>query len=432
MMTELLEILETAAVAVSAVLIKKYVFLEPDLQPGFRRVFYGCGIAVVGAVFAAFGKDVAALAVLFLTGLSVCLGRKTRRLRALLLIIPLPGIISGLFVPVMRVPPYLIGMTERSAAVYQLAMYGVAAVLLVLFLVKGKPWRNWFHGNMQRRSLRKSERYLLWSIGILQLFFSVSIAAQIEAGGAGIPGAAADYVRQFDTFIGISSITAFVMTVTIIVLIMQGNRRAFYHEKVAAMQSGMITLMAEIVENRDGSTGGHIRRTAAYVEKIARELQKQGAYPDILTDAYVQNMVVAAPLHDIGKIHIPDAVLQKPGRLTEEEFAVMKTHAEAGRRLIAYAKTELGESAYLSMAEEMAVYHHEWWDGRGYPRGCKGEEIPLCARIMAVADVFDALTSRRCYKDAMPLEKAYAIIRAESGTHFDPAVVEAFFSAKIR
>ncbi|MDE6737172.1 MAG: HD-GYP domain-containing protein, partial [Treponemataceae bacterium] len=197
-------------------------------------------------------------------------------------------------------------------------------------------------------------------------------------------------------------------------------------------QSGMITLRAEIVENRDGSTGGHIRRTAAYVEKIARELKRQGAYPDILTDAYVQNMVVAAPLHDIGKIHIPDAVLQKPGRLTEEEFAVMKTHAEAGQRLIAYAKTELGESAYLSMAEEMAVYHHEWWDGRGYPRGCKGEEIPLCARIMAVADVFDALTSRRCYKDAMPLEKAYAIIRAESGTHFDPAVVEAFFAAKIQ
>lgn len=427
----LLEILETAAIAVSAVLIKKYVFLESDLKPGFRRVFYGCGIAVICAVFALFGKDAATLAVLFLTGLSVCLGRKTRRVRGLLMILPLPGIISGLFVPVMLVPPYLLGMAASAAAAYQFAMYGVAAVLLVLFLVKGKPWRNWFQDNMQRRNLRKSERYLLWIIGILQLFFSISIAAQIEAGGAGIP-AAADYVRRFDAFIGISSVTAFIMTITIIVLIMQGNRRAFYHERVSAMQSGMITLMAEIVENRDGSTGGHIRRTATYVEKIARELQKQGAYPDILTDAYVQNMVVAAPLHDIGKIHIPDAVLQKPGRLTEEEFAVMKTHAEEGRRLIAYAKAELGESAYLSMAEEMAVYHHEWWDGRGYPHGSKGEEIPLCARIMAVADVFDALTSRRCYKDAMPLEKAYAIIREESGTHFDPTVVEAFFSAKIQ
>ncbi len=431
-MTVLLDILETAAIAVSAVLIKKYVFLEPDLKPGFRRVFHGCGAVIVCAVFAAFGKDAAALAVLFLTGLSVCIGRKTRRLRGLLMTIPLPGIISGLFVPVMCVPPYLLGMAEQSAAAYQLTMYGASVVLLALFLVKGKPWRNWFQDNMQRRSLRKSERYLLWIIGIVQLFFSVSIAAQTEAGRAEIPGSAADYVRQFDAFIGISSITAFIMTVTIIVLIMQGNRRAFYHERVSAMQSGMITLLAEIVENRDGSTGGHIRRTAAYVEKIARELQRRGAYPDILTDAYVQNMIVAAPLHDIGKIHIPDAVLQKPGRLTEEEFAVMKTHAEAGRQLIAYAKTELGGSAYLNMAEEMATYHHEWWDGRGYPHGCKGEEIPLCARIMAVADVFDALTSRRCYKDALPLEKAYAIIREESGTHFDPAVVEAFFSARIQ
>lgn len=426
-----LEIVETAAVAVSALLIKKYVFLEPDLKPGFRRVFYGCGAAVVCAVFVLFGKDAATSAVLLLTGLSVSLGRKTHRLRGLLMILPLPGIISGLFVPVLCVPPYLFGMTEQSAAAYQVAMYGATAVLLLLFLVKGKPWRNWFLNNMQRRSLRRSERYLLWIIGILQLFFSVSIAAQTEAGRAGFPGMAADYAQRFDAFIGISSVTAFIMTVTIIVLIMQGNRRAFYHERVAAMQSGMITLMAEIVENRDGSTGGHIRRTAAYVEKIARELQRQGAYPDTLTDAYVQNMIVAAPLHDIGKIRIPDAVLQKPGRLTDEEFGIMKTHAEAGARLIAYAKTELGESAYLSMAEEMADCHHEWWDGRGYPHGSKGEEIPLCARIMAVADVFDALTSRRCYKDALPLEKAYAIIREESGTHFDPAVVEAFFSAKI-
>jgi len=139
-------------------------------------------------------------------------------------------------------------------------------------------------------------------------------------------------------------------------------------------------------------------------------------------------MVVAAPLHDIGKIHIPDAVLNKPGKLTEEEFEVMKTHTTAGEELLTHAKAELGESGYLNTAVEMAAYHHEWWNGKGYPYGISGEEIPLCARIMAVADVFDALTSKRCYKSAMPLEKAYAIIREESGTHFDPAIVEAFFA----
>ena len=138
---------------------------------------------------------------------------------------------------------------------------------------------------------------------------------------------------------------------------------------------------------------------------------------------------MAAPLHDIGKIHIPDAVLNKPGRLTEEEFAVMKTHTTAGQELLLRAKAELGESGYLNTAVEMAAYHHEWWNGKGYPYGLNGDEIPLCARIMAVADVFDALTQKRCYKSAMPAEKAYAIIREESGAHFDPKVVEAFFAA---
>lgn len=137
-------------------------------------------------------------------------------------------------------------------------------------------------------------------------------------------------------------------------------------------------------------------------------------------------MIVAAPLHDIGKIHIPDAVLNKPGRLSDEEFAIMKAHTTAGEELLKHAREELGESGYLNTAIEMAAYHHEWWNGRGYPYGISGEEIPLCARIMAVADVFDALASKRCYKGAMPLEKAYAIIREESGTHFDPAVAEAF------
>ena len=239
------------------------------------------------------------------------------------------------------------------------------------------------------------------------------------------------YGQKFVLFVGISSISAFIMSVTIIVLIMQGNKRSFYHEQVSNMQSGLIKFMAEVVENRDDNTGGHIRRTAEYVESIAKELKKQGIYSDILTDRYMSDMIVAAPLHDIGKIHIPDAVLNKPGKLTEEEFEIMKTHTTAGEELLIRAKEELGESGYLNTALEMAAYHHERWNGKGYPYGVCGEEIPLCARIMAVADVFDALTSKRCYKSAMPLEKACAIIREESGTHFDPAVVEAFFAADI-
>ena len=430
METVITGILETAAIAVSGFLIKKYVFLEPDMEAGKQRIFYGISFILIGIMFFAFGKDNASLAVLLLVELNILLGRKNQRLRVLFLIIPLTGIINGLLGPILLVPPYLLSLSERQTMVYQYVVYGGLFFVLVLFYVKGKEWRNWFQENMQHRCLRKSENCLLWIIGIVMLFFSTELAAQKESGRLARFASGGDYEHRLASFISVSSIAVFVMAVTIIVLIMQGNKRSFYHEQVSGMQSGMITLMAEIVENRDDNTGGHIKRTAKYVEGIAAELKRQGVYGDILSDRYMRDMVVAAPLHDIGKIHIPDAVLNKPGRLTEEEFEIMKTHTTAGEELLVHAKTELGESGYLNMAVEMAAYHHEWWNGKGYPYGIKGEEIPLCARIMAVADVFDALTSRRCYKDAMPLEKAYAIIREESGTHFDPAVVEAFFAAE--
>lgn len=428
--TVILEILETAAIAVSGFIIKKYVFLEPDMEDKKQRIFYLISFFLVGIVFFAFGKDAASFAALILIGLNICLGRKKRRLLGLLMMIPFPGIINGLMVPVLLVPPYLLAMPTRETMTYQFVIYGILAALLVLFYVKGRERRSWFNENMQHRSLQKLENCLLWAVGILMLFFSNYTAKQITLDSGNVRAADAAYGRGLAPFIGISSISAFVMTITIIVLIIQGNKRSFYHDRISRMQSGMITFMAEVVENRDDNTGGHIRRTAEYVKCIAEELKRQGTYSDILTDRYISNMIVAAPLHDVGKIHIPDAVLNKPGKLTEEEFAVMKTHTTEGEKLIARAKEDLGESEYLNMAVEMAAYHHERWDGKGYPYGISGEEIPLCARIMAVADVFDALTSKRCYKNAMPLEKAYAIIREDSGTHFDPAVTEAFFAAE--
>ncbi len=430
METEILEILETAAITVSGFLIKKYVFLEPDMEAKKQRIFYLVSFFLIGIVFWTLGKDAATMAALFMIGLNICLGRKKHRLCGLIQMLPFPGIINGLLVPTLLVPPYFFALSAQETLVYQFISYGVLSMLLLLFYVKGKSWRSWFQENMQHRSLRKSERYLLWIIGILMLFFSNN-TTQITLDSGNVRIADSIYVRGLAPFIGISSISAFVMTITIIVLIMQGNKRSFYHERVSRMQSGMIRFMAEVVENRDDNTGGHIRRTAEYVESIAKELKRQGTYSDILTDRYMSDMVVAAPLHDIGKIHIPDAVLNKPGKLTEEEFEIMKTHTTAGEELLTHAKEELGESEYLNTAVEMAAYHHEWWNGKGYPYGISGEKIPLCARIMAVADVFDALTSKRCYKNAMPLEKAYAIIREESGTHFDPAVVEAFFQRRI-
>ena len=426
---EIIGILETMTIAISGFLLKKYVFLEPDMELKKQHNFYIVSFFIVTSTFFAFGKDVASIVVLILIALNICFARKEHRLPSLFMMIPFVGIINGLLTPIMLVPPYLLSLSMQETMIYQFIIYGILYVLLGLFYVNGKKWRIWFHENMKNRSLRKSEQYLLWMVGILMLFFSNAGVIRVVANRGNTLTINSPYGHEMMIFIAISSLAAFIMTITIIVLIMQGNKQSFYHQQVSNMQSGMISFMAEVVENRDDNTGGHIKRTAKYVEDIAKELKKRGTYSNILTDKYMRDMVIAAPLHDIGKIHIPDNVLNKPGKLTNEEFEIMKTHSLTGKELLAHAKIELGESGYLNMALDMAAYHHEWWNGKGYPYGVSGEEIPLCARIMAVADVFDALTSKRCYKNAMPLEKAYAIIKEESGTHFDPVIVEAFFMA---
>lgn len=422
METLILAILEITAIAVSGFMIKKYVFLEPSMEPKKQRISYLLSFVIIAAAFFIFGKDGAITAILIMIGRDIFLGRTEHRLPGLLMMIPLPGIIDGLTIPVLLVPPYLFGLSAQGTLIYQYIIYGTLFLLLALFYVKGKAWRAWFNENTRDRRLRRSEKLLLCMTGVLMQVFSIEVSAQTHADRS-------IFSQELGSFMAISSIAAFVMTITIIVLIMQGNKRAYYHNRVSDMQFNIITLMADIVENRDNNTGGHIKRTARYVEMIAKELKRRGEYSEILTDKYIENMIVAAPLHDIGKIHISDVVLNKPGKLTDEEFEIMKTHTTAGRDLLVHAKDELGESQYLDMAIEMAAYHHEKWNGSGYPCGLKGSEIPLCARIMAVADVFDALTAKRCYKNAMPLEKAIAIIREESETHFDPIVCNAFLSA---
>lgn len=424
MIAQIIDILEITSIAVCSFLMKKYVFLEPDMEPDKQRRFYGIGFLFIIVIFLVFGKDKADAAVLFLIGLNICLSRKKHRILGVLLMIPILGIINGLLPQIMLVPPFLFSMGIRETRIYQLVIYIALAILLSLFFVMGRAWRKSFNESMKHRSLRRSEILLLCMLTVFADAYPMLVFADESTYAV-----ASSYSSEVKSIFGLGSMAVVVMTVTIIALIMQGNRRYFYFEQIAKMQSGMISFMAEVVENRDDNTGGHIRRTAKYVEGIAAELKRRGRHGDILTDTYVRNMVVAAPLHDIGKIHIPDDVLNKKGKLTNEEFEIMKTHTTAGEMLLRHAKEELGESEYLSMAAEMAAYHHEWWNGNGYPYGKAGEEIPLNARIMAVADVFDALTSKRCYKDAMPLEKAYSIIREETGTHFDPDVAEAFFAA---
>ena len=202
------------------------------------------------------------------------------------------------------------------------------------------------------------------------------------------------------------------------------------NDTISNMQSSLIMVLADMVENRDENTGAHIKKTAEYVRIILTKMRELGMQKDIITDEYIKNVVHSAPLHDIGKIQVPDAVLNKPGKLNDMEYEIMKTHTTAGKTVIDQVISQVPNCAYLKDARDMAYYHHEKWNGTGYPEKLSGEDIPLSARVMAVADVFDALVSKRIYKPSMPLEKAFSIIRNDAGSHFDPDVVKAFFAAE--
>lgn len=201
-------------------------------------------------------------------------------------------------------------------------------------------------------------------------------------------------------------------------------------DTIERMQNNLIMVMADLVESRDKHTGDHVRKTAAYVDVIVNEMRREGIYCDVLTDEYCENVVKSAPLHDIGKIEVSDNILNKPSRLTDEEFTEMQNHTVAGKEILEEAVGAMSEPGYLDEAQRLAAFHHEKWNGKGYPFGLAGEDIPLSARIMAVADVFDALVSERSYKAGMPIEKAFDIIEKDAGTHFDPQVASAFLRAE--
>lgn len=411
----LCDLLEIVIVSISFFMIKKYILLEKDLPQKQQVIVYSITAVLTAAVFWIFGKTVAEWVCAVAVGVNIVIARKKPyRLAGLIMIFALT-IVNGIEVPLLEVSPYLLSI---SVQIWKIAVCGTLLLAFAAFLIFGRKWRRKFAHNTKKRELSIAERIMLILGGIISTVFSIKFPSAVGA----------ETVSEIDikSLIAINSLFAAAMTAAFVIMVMQGNKRNYFSRKYNSMQSQIITTMADIIENRDESTGGHIRRTAKYVEILAKELQRQGKYPDLLTNQYISDMVMAAPLHDIGKIHIPDAVLNKPGRLTDEEFSLMKTHTTVGKELLEKTKGDIGEISYLNMAIEMATYHHEWENGKGYPYGASGGDIPLCAKILAVADVFDALTAKRVYKDPMPFSKACSIIREERGTHFDEDVVDAF------
>jgi putative two-component system response regulator len=216
------------------------------------------------------------------------------------------------------------------------------------------------------------------------------------------------------------------------------DKNAFLSHEVAkrdremtAIQDVTILSMASMAETRDSETGNHIRRTQHYVKALAEKLRDNPRFSAFLTDDNINTLFKSAPLHDIGKVGIPDRILLKPGKFTPEEFEIMKTHTTLGWKAIDNAEQMLGAKAeFLTMAKEIALFHQEKWDGSGYPEGRSGDNIPISARLMALADVYDALISRRVYKDGMPHHVAEKIIVDGRGQHFDPDITDAFVLLK--
>ena len=203
-------------------------------------------------------------------------------------------------------------------------------------------------------------------------------------------------------------------------------------ERILSLETRDLTIfaMAKLAESRDPETGAHLERVRNYSKSLAKHLVKENTFGDQINEQYCRLIYLTSPLHDIGKVAIPDSVLLKPGRLSDQEFEVMKTHTLAGAETLDAALSQHPGVPFLEMARDIAASHHERYDGRGYPHGLAGEDIPLCARLVAVADVYDALTSKRVYKNAMPHDVARGILVQDSGTHFDPRIIDAFLKVE--
>jgi putative two-component system response regulator len=200
--------------------------------------------------------------------------------------------------------------------------------------------------------------------------------------------------------------------------------------QLQSLQNGIVFVLADMVENRDHETGGHVERTAVYIEILVDAMKTQGIYADEINKMDLDLFVSSARLHDVGKISISDVILNKPGRLTDEEFEIIKTHTVEGERIIdqIISRTEGGD--FLHNAKLFAGYHHERWDGKGYPNGLAGTDIPLHGRIMAIVDVYDALVSERPYKKSFTAEEAVQVIMENAGKQFDPSIAGAFFETR--
>jgi len=268
-------------------------------------------------------------------------------------------------------------------------------------------------------ALEKLKSVDLWS-GIPIMFLTAHTDAEIEVRGFEL-GAVDFITKPFSTPVLLNRIKTHLDIDKII------RDRTM---QLSRLQNSIITVLANMVENRDKGTGGHIERTSAYIKILIEEMNKMNVYADEIHKWDVDKIISSARMHDLGKISITDIILNKPDKLTVDEYETIKTHALEGERIIDEIIAQTGEAEFLRNAKLFAGCHHERWDGKGYPHGLKGEEIPLQGRIMAIVDVYDALVSERPYKKAFSDEEAVKLIMQNAGTQYDPLIADVFLKVK--
>lgn len=313
----------------------------------------------------------------------------------------------------------------QASGIWLLLLLGAAAFLA--FGIPGAVWRG--AGATTQKALSFVLVPLLaWAAYAMShreivttVFLGSVYGVWATSGGNGPFGSLGypDSLIVLQVFIVVLTSTAFIIHATA-----SSHRHAV--QSLQLTQDAAIFSLASLAETRDPETGSHILRTREYVRLLAIQLRQHVRFRDALTPRRIELLYKSAPLHDIGKVGVADAILCKPGSVTPEEFEEIKKHTVYGRDALTNATELLGLNSFLTVAEEVILTHHERWDGTGYPRGLRGEDIPVSGRLMALADVYDALISERCYKPSMPHEKAREIIMQGRGTHFDPAVVDAF------
>lgn len=398
-------LLQHILIYVAIYLVKKYIFLEPDLEKEKQRWYHIASILLI-AISYVFLKDNTVFILLLSAAICISWARKEHKIIGFFLIIPMIGLINGIIVPLLSTPTTILNIhnEEYRYLIYSIIIYLILFIAIGLFYFKAKKWRIQFDKDLENRHLECWERVLISIVGGIMMVYSSTYST--------LPSTSIANQAVIDAIIidkVVTALSIFCLTITVVVVILQGNKKAFYHKKTMNMSKQMVKALANTIDAKDTYTNGHSTRVAKYSVMLAQRMGYDGEK--------LEQLEMAALLHDIGKIGVPREIINKPSRLTDEEYAIIKTHPGIGADIL----MEVEEIPDIAIG---AKWHHERFDGKGYPDKLVGNSIPEIARIIGVADAYDAMTSKRSYRDVLAQEIVKGEIEKGMGTQFDPDIAK--------